>query len=463
MAAAGAALSMWWYTRMDRCSSPTTRPAPSTALRTLPVVRHRARRLADRVVRCGWLAAFAAVACSTGDRGKPGTESTGGGGASAMRTGALIRVTFAPDSAAAVAFADSLGREGWEAESARRASRDSGWAVRVIVPGDAELAKLAAHALRQTSLEPLFLGIRSRQGSFAVGVIPVNRGSHGMSARIRWTSSDDRRAVLVVEDPRAVENEPVPNGFVFASEGTDPVQRDSVWDVAPSPDWRSVAYARAYTASAGETDSIPPREWHRLAGSVGLMESVVRKNVFPTSGMVTAYGVARPFVVRIARAQDSTASGDTGLPIAEGWRVAWTRDGSRLAIGAPPKIMADDAPASRWRLVDPGTGASRGVADSASLAQFQWVQGPSLDVSTAVDMRQRRAFRAGDVDIESEDGWIRVYTREGARIHAPRIVGPGIALTATANGRFIAAIAPDPGAKSYDPPNSLVVYHILSR
>jgi hypothetical protein len=335
--------------------------------------------------------------------------------------------------------------------------------VRVIVPGDAELAKVIAHAFRQSNLEPLFLGMRSRQGSFAVGVTPVNRGSHGMSARIRWTSSADRRAVLVVEDPRAVENEPVPNGFVFASEGTGPVQRDSVWDVAPAPDWLSVVYARAYTASAGETDSIPPREWHRLAGSVGLMESIVRKNVFPTSGMVTAYGVARPFVVKVGPPQDSSASGDPGMPIAEGWRVGWTRDGSRVAIGAPPEIMADDAPASRWRLVDPATGASRGVADSTSLAQLQWIQGPNLDVSTSVDMRQRRAFRAGDVDIESEDGWIRVYAREGARIHAPRIVGPGIALTATANGQFIVAIAPDPGAKSYDPPNALVVYHILSR
>ena len=372
-------------------------------------------------------------------------------------------MTFAPDSTGAAAFADSLGREGWEAEAARRAAADSGWAVRVIVPGDAELAKVITHALRQSNLEPLFLGMRSRQGSFAVGVTPVNRGSHGMSARIRWTSSADRRAVLVVEDPRAVENEPVPNGFVFASEGTGSVQRDSVWDVAPAPDWRSVVYARAYTASAGETDSIPPREWHRLAGSVGLMESIVRKNVFPTSGMVTAYGIARPFVVRLAAPRDSAASGDSGLPIAEGWRVAWTLDGSRVAIGAPPQIMADDAPASRWRLVDPATGASRGVADSTSLAQLQWIQGPNLDVSTSVDMRQRRAFRAGDVDIESEDGWIRVYSREGARMHAPRIVGPGIALTATANGQFIVAIAPDPGAKSYDPPNALVVYHILSR
>jgi hypothetical protein len=334
--------------------------------------------------------------------------------------------------------------------------------VRVIVPGDAELAKLVVHALRQSNLEPMFLGMRSRRGTFAVAVTPVNRGTHGMSARIRWTSSDDRRAVLVVEDPRAVENDPVPNGFVFASEGFPPVQRDSVWDVAPSPDWRKIAYARAYTTNAGETDSIPPREWHRLAGSVGLMESVVRKNAFPTSGMVTAYGVARPFVVEPSLPQDSVA-GDAGLPIAEGWRVAWTRDGSRLAIGAPPQTIADDAPAARWRLVDPATGNSRGVADSASLAQLQWTQGPNLDVSTAVDMRQRRAFRAGDVDIESEDGWIRVYARDGSRIRAARIVGPGIALTATANGQFIVAIAPDPAAKTYDPQNSLVVYHILSR
>ena len=90
------------------------------------------------------------------------------------------------------------------------------------------------------------------------------------------------------------------------------------------------------------------------------------------------------------------------------------------------------------------TGAARGVADTTSLARHQWVQGPNLDVSTAVDMRQRRAFRAGDVDIESEDGWIRVYGHDGARVRAPHIVGPGIALTATANGQFIVAIAPDP-------------------
>lgn len=411
-------------------------------------------------------ASVLAVSCSRGERGPAHTDSvmaTGATGAAGVRTGALIRVTFAADSAAAAAFADSLAREGWDAEAARRATGDSGWAVRVIAPGDADLAKLVEHSLRQSGFQPVFLGRRSSRGTFGVGVTPVNSGSHGMAAQVRWILSDDRRAVLVVEDPRAVENDPVPNGFVFAVEGNPPVQRDSVWDAAPAPDWRRVAYARAYTTNAGETDSIPPSEWHRLAGSVGLMESIVRKNVFTTSGMVTAYGVARPFIVSPGAAADTSATAVTGLPIAEGWRVAWTRDGSRLALGAPPDVIADDSPASRWRLVDPVTGEARGFTDTTSLARHQWIQGPNLDVSTAVDMRQRRAFRAGDVDIESEDGWIRVYGHDGARVRAPHIVGPGIALTATANGQFIVAIAPDPATASYEPPNALVVYHILQR
>jgi hypothetical protein len=404
-----------------------------------------------------------AVACSRGERSRPGTDSVTATGSAAVRTGALIRVTLAADSAGAAAVADSLAREGWDAEAARRATGDSGWAVRVIAPGDAELARLVEHALRQSGFQPVFLGRRSSRGTFGVGVTPVNSGSHGMAARVRWTLSNDRRAVLVVEDPRAVENDPVPNAFVFASEGNAPVQRDSVWDVAPSTDWQRVAYARAYTTHVGETDSVPPSEWHRLAGSVGLMESIVRKNAFATSGMVTAYGVARPFVVSRGAVADTSATAASGLPIAEGWRVAWTRDGSRLAIGAPPVVIADDAPASRWRLVDPVTGEARGSTDTTSLARHQWIQGPNLDVSTAVDMRQRRAFRAGDVDIESEDGWIRVYGHDGARVRAPHIVGPGIALTATANGQFIVAIAPDPTTASYEPPNALVVYHILQR
>jgi hypothetical protein len=83
-----------------------------------------------------------------------------------------------------------------------------------------------------------------------------------------------------------------------------------------------------------------------------------------------------------------------------------------------------------------------------------------LDISTAVDMKQRRAFRSGTLDVESEEGWIRVYVHDGGRIRAPRVIGPGIALTATTNGEFVVAIAADPAAQSYNPPNQVVVYHI---
>jgi hypothetical protein len=407
------------------------------------------------------VAVVAGIGCGRGDRAERAGDSSGA--AAGARPNAVIRVALLADSASAAGVADSLSREGWEAQVGRASSDRGEWPVTVTVPGDADLAKVVSGALRLDSLTPEFIGLQPARTGLAVAVIPVNRGAHGMSSRVRWALSSDRRAVLVVEDPRAVENDPVPNGFVFGREDAVPVQRDSVWDVAPSPDWRRVAYARAYTTRAGETDSVPPSEWHRLAGSVGLLESIVRKNAFPTSGMVRTFGVARPFVIAPTVVGDTSASETSVLPIAEGWRVAWTPDGARLAIGAPPEIIGDDASPTRWRLVDPASGASRGVTDAASLAQLQWVEGPNLDMSTAVDMKQRRAFRSGDLDIESEDGWIRVYTRGGGRLRSPHIIGPGIALTATANGQFIVAIAPNPAPKSYDPPNFLVVYHILRR
>jgi hypothetical protein len=284
-----------------------------------------------------------------------------------------------------------------------------------------------------------------------------------MSAHVRWTLSPDRKTVLVVEDPSAVENEPLPNGFAMATEGAPLVQRDSVWDVAPSPDWGRIAYSRAYTTGSSETDSLPPSEWHRLAGRVGLLESLVRKNVFPTSAMVVAYGSARPYVVDARSPAASDTAADVALPIAEGWRLAWTASGARLAIGAPPELISDDGMSSRWRLVDPATGAPRGDTEANALVQLRWTEGPTLELSTPIDMQQRRAFRLSGGDVESEDGWIRVFSRDGTRLRAPRIVGPGVALTTTATGEFIVAIAPDPNAKSYEPPNHLVVYQIIRR
>ncbi|HUQ80680.1 MAG TPA: hypothetical protein VM076_06075 [Gemmatimonadaceae bacterium] len=436
---------------MARCSSPTTLRARSTA------------SLAP-LVRFALAGALAVGACRERDASRSALPDSGVAKPSAggISPGTLIRAAVAPDSARASELADSLGREGWDASTSRRASDNGTWPVNVRVPGDSTLGALATKALRDVGLDAAPVGSRPDDRGFSVGVVTVNGGTHGMSARVRWALSPDRRSLLVVEDPRSIENEPLPNAFVFAAEGAAPVQRDSVWDVMPSPDWKRVAYSRAYTTARGETDTIPPREWHRLAGQVGLIESDVRKHAFPTSGMATAYGVARPFIIDATRS-DTAAFPVVGLAIAEGWRVGWSADGARLGIGAPPDVMGDDAAASRWRFVDPATGKDRGGADAGAIGKLQWTEGPNLDLSTAVDMKQRRAFRSGDLDVESEDGWIRVYVHDGARLKAPRIVGPGIALTATANGQFIVAITPDPDATSYDPPNHLVVYQIRRR
>ena len=426
------------------------------------------RAVSVRLVRAARVAVVVSAtavvaACRGGETSRVAQSDTGVSATGVATPSVLIRVALAADSATAAALADSLAREGWEASSTRRAGDDGRWPVHVIIAGDSVGGALTAKALRDAGLDPAVIGSRPGQRGLAVSLTAVNGGTHGMSARVRWALSGDRRSVLVVEDPRSVENEPLPNGFVFAVEGAPLVQRDSVWDVMPAPDWRRVAYARAYTTTPGEADSIPPREWHRLAGQVGLIESSVRKNAFPTSGMVVAMGVGRPFLIDATTIADTIPFPVTALPIAEGWRVGWSRDGARLAIGAPPDVMGDDAQAARWHFVDPVSGEDRGAVDASALMRLQWTEGPNLDVSTDVDMKQRRAFRSGELDVESEDGWIRVYVHDGARLRAPRIIGPGIALTATANGQFIVAIAGDPTAQSYDPPNHLVVYHIRRR
>ena len=409
------------------------------------------------------LGASSAGACSSTDRSQASADTAPSRTTYRPTVGMLIRISVATDSAGASAMADSLEREGWDvAAPPRRATATTGWPVDITVPGDTALARSVIYALMKSGAQAQTVGARTSATGIALAVTAVNRGSHGMSARVRWVTSPDRRALLAVEDPRGAENDPVPNGFVFAREGIPLVQRDSAWDVAVSPDWQRVAYSRAYTTRPGESDSVPPIEWRRLAGRVGLKESLVRRNAFPTSGMVSAYGVARTVMVDLSVASDTVPPRETAFSIAEGWRLAWTPDGARLAVGAPPEVIADDAQASRWRLVDPQNGDSRGVVDAAMLARPQWVEGPTIDVSTDVDMKQRHAFRGGQADVESEDGWIRMYLRDGAR-RVPRIVGPGIALAMTANGEFVLAMAPDPNAKSYDPPNHLIVYRILRR
>ena len=287
-----------------------------------------------------------------------------------------------------------------------------------------------------------------RSGAPSVRMIEVNRGSSGMAASVRWAMSADRSAVLVMEDPSSIENEAFPNGFVLVREsvnGVDAVQVDSVWDAAPSPDWSAAAFGKAHRVSAGERDSLDTRQWDSLAAAVGMPVADVRRGAFPASGMAIIVGLAQPGIVRLP-------DGTTQVwPVAAGWRVAWSRDGERIAAGmAPAPRVDDDADAARWVAIDTANGMPRGELP-ADFQRFEpeWIDGPVIDISVPHDTMQRVSLEIAGGTVESMGNRI---TRNGIAI------GPGIALATTQRGRAIVALAPDPQAREYEPKERLVVY-----
>ncbi|HUF30716.1 MAG TPA: hypothetical protein VMM77_08600 [Gemmatimonadaceae bacterium] len=276
----------------------------------------------------------------------------------------------------------------------------------------------------------------------------VNRGSSGMAAQVRWALSADQRAIIVVEDPASVENEPFPNGFVLAREtaaGVEMVQLDSVWDAAPSPDWSAAAFGRAHRVSAGERDSLTTAQWDSLARAAGMPNADVRRGAFPASGMAVIIGLSQPGIIRL---HDGTPR---VWPVAAGWRVAWSRDGERIAAGMPPTPrVSDDADSPRWIVIDTASGMPRGELPP-DFERFvpNWVQGPLIDISVSHDTAQRVSLQIDGGTVESSGNRI---TRNGVE------VGAGIAYAATRSGRIIVALAPDPSAGEYEPKERLVVY-----
>ena len=352
------------------------------------------------------------------------------------------------------ALIDSLGEEGW-ATSLREATVNGGtvWRVQIAPTLSADLAGRIAHALRKAGRAPLLVRDSARLIGH-VSVFPVNRGTHGMSARTRWALSKDRRSMIIVEDPVAVEAEAIPNGFIFVSDaGPAMVRQDSVWDVSPSPDWTKVAFGKAYILNAFEGEAVPEATWKRTAAAVKLPLDSVRRSAFMTSGMVPAYGFAQPVVMDVSGGTGGASMSESGnvIPIAGGWRVRWTNDGGLLAIGAKPERVQDDAPSPSWLAVDPVSGAVRGAAEAADLNEIEWVDGPVIDISVPIDLAETRSLAIERGTLESRAGWIRMNGR---------IIGPGLAVAATRSGRFIAALAPRPDAKAYEATVEPVVYRV---
>ena len=365
------------------------------------------------------------------------------------------------DSANAKRLRDSLTSKGWVAYvlPPNGPTASPAFRVRVAASRDSVLPRLIAAGLstggRQTVVVKDVVRAADVAPRFAIA---VNHGSHGMAATVRWAFSSDRRTVLVVEDPAGVEAEPVPDGFAFASDELGAVmQHDSVWDVAPSPDWRKLAVGLAFVLRGRERDVIPATEWAALARRTGLSADSLHKGAFTSSGMSLAYGLAQPAVYDLAVAPDSSGTrAPMVIAMAGGWRIGWSSAGDALLVGTNPGRAGDDESAPSMIAVDLRGRALGG--DPPSPAVVPWTTGPTLDVSVPADFAEQHTITAGSRTIESGGGWVRVRDR-GAPGGAA-VVGPGTALVATASGRFVVALVPNESRKAGEQPARLVVYDL---
>ena len=410
------------------------------------------------------LCTIALAACTVSERSP--SDSTGRGDSAALAPVPAadatpvevlaVQLGAFSDSANAIRLRDSLSRAGWQAYIRGSEGKAApAFRVRVAASRDSTLPRLVADGFAATKRDAAVVSDRIRGDSIgAILAVPVNTGTHGMAATVRWAVAPDRRAFLVVEDPASVEAEPLPNGFVFADEGSGVlVQRDSVWDVQPSPDWRRLAVGLAFTVMGRERPAIPAAEWTALARRTALSVDSVKKAAFPSSGMSTAYGLAQPAVYDLGVAKVDSERAAVVLPMAGGWRVGWTSNGDALLVGTNPARAGDAEPSPHWIAVD-----LRGqpvASDSEAPATVDWTTGPTLDVSIPIDFTSRHSITAGARTIESGDGWI-VASERGVR----RVIGPGTALVATAKGRFVAALVPAAPAKNPGQPARLVVYDL---
>jgi hypothetical protein len=384
--------------------------------------------------------------------------------AATARAGHLIQLGSFSDSTRAASLRDSLERAGWMAVT--RATTAGGRAVtrvHVVPLQGAEMPRLVAFALRRAGHEALVVKDVLDAAVPSSLVLPVNNGTHGMSAITRWILSPGGCALLVEEDPTAVEADALPNGFLFATDvGPFVLQQDSVWDVAPSPSWSLLAYGRAYVIQAGGRDSVLPAQWDNLAARTGLPRDSVRRGAFVSSGMAIAFGFAQPVLVDVSP-EVTAAAPLTGIartaPIPGGWRVGWTARGDLVAVGTAPKYVQDYTPSREWLALDPVTLQPRGPILAETIVPVRWSEGPVLDVSVPLDTVTAPPIEIDGFTITSSGGWITIAPSAdtGGR---RRIIGPGIALAATRSGRFIAALVPWPDAGRFDQPARLVVYQV---
>ncbi len=273
----------------------------------------------------------------------------------------------------------------------------------------------------------------------------VNTGAQGMTGRIRWAYSPDSSAIMAVEDWASIEAEPFFDGFRIASDrfGTI-VGRDSVWDAAPSPDWRMAAFGAALIVHAGESGTVSAKTMTLAARQLGVSVGEARSASFNASGMAAAAGFARLGVIDLASGRDRW------LGSLSGWRVRWNAAGSRIFGGLGPRIANDDAPSAAWVALSPAGDSSAQHAGEAAMdtTTVHWIAGPSLDAAITPD-----------TDAVTLSGPAHAVTSANDTIRVDqRIIGGGTALAATRSGCYVLALVRDPDATEYGPRWRAAIY-----
>ncbi len=310
----------------------------------------------------------------------------------------------------------------------------------------------------------------SQRQAPVVTSVTVNHGTYGMSSKLKWLMSPDSSAIIAVVDPAGVENEAIPNAFFYGSESRNfQTRMDSVWDVAPSPDWGSIAFSRARVLMNGGEDSIPSSMWQDLSRKTGIDTTTLRTGSFGTSGMSAARGVAQPGVIQIPADPRAAGAADAAAPkmypVALGWHVRWTPDGATVALGNSPAKAEDSEESQTWAALDPKTGAFHGTLPAdAKLVVPRWNTGPVLDISVPIDMQGAPSIwiKTGSrtLSIESVNGVITAHeigtgSDSTARTYT---IGSGKALAATRGGRYILALSPRARPVANEIPVEPVVY-----
>jgi hypothetical protein len=297
--------------------------------------------------------------------------------------------------------------------------------------------------------------------------VRVNQGTYGMSAKVKWTYSPDSSGIIAMVDPSGAENDPVPNAFYYGSESRNfQARMDSVWDVAPSPDWSMIAFSRAYVLSAGGEDSIPSSTWQELARKTSIDTATLRTSSFAASGMSMARAIALPGTItvpadsRSAHASEDAAPRMYRNPV--GWRIAWTRD-TLVALGNSPARTVDSEQSESWASLDPRSGAFHSTLPAdAKLVKSRWVVGPTLDVSTPVSLDAAPAIdvnvRSRKFAIETVRGVISAREISADSTAKTYTIGSGRVLAATKGGRYILALAPRAHLAPGETPVEAVVY-----